>query len=105
MTMVVLIFEIEPVPKIFESHHCLYVHLKQCMTVLCILSKNKQLFLKNWDQSFNYFPSINHTITFTSSLKRIKFKRDKSFDILKTLHSYVVLWKQIYLHRGHDGIA
>ena len=24
MTMVVLIFEIEPVPKIFESHHCPY---------------------------------------------------------------------------------
>ena len=24
MTTVVLIFEIEPVPKIFESHHCIY---------------------------------------------------------------------------------
>ena len=24
MTMVVLIFEIEPVPKIYESHHCVY---------------------------------------------------------------------------------
>ena len=23
MTMVVLIFEIEPVPKMFESHHCM----------------------------------------------------------------------------------
>ena len=28
MTMVVLIFEIEPVPKIFESHHCIHpLHL------------------------------------------------------------------------------
>ena len=26
MTMVVLIFEIKPVPKIFESHHCIYIH-------------------------------------------------------------------------------
>ena len=26
MTMVVLIFEIEPVPKIFESHHWMYVY-------------------------------------------------------------------------------
>ena len=27
MTMVVLIFEIEPVPKIFESYHCIYIYI------------------------------------------------------------------------------
>ena len=45
----------------------LYVHVKQCMTFLCVLSKSKQLVWKNWEQSFNYFPNINDTITFTSS--------------------------------------
>ena len=32
MTMVVLIFDIEPVPKIFESHHWLHLIGSQAMT-------------------------------------------------------------------------
>ena len=28
---------------------CLYVHVEQCMTFICVLSKNKQLVLKNWE--------------------------------------------------------
>ena len=34
MTMVVLIFEIEPVPKIFESHHCIYIYIYTYFSII-----------------------------------------------------------------------